>query len=61
VICPNCSKEINKNIEICPFCNDKIMQDVEQNWKAMIEQVITGYEEKEQRGLVHWLQKDAVD
>ncbi len=56
--CPICSKEIKDGITICPFCNKEISQEVVENWKAEIEQVVLGYEEY--RGIVHGLQKDAI-
>jgi hypothetical protein len=58
MLCPNCSKEIKSDEEICPHCKEVIMQEVAENWKAEIEQVVLGYDI--QRGLVHGLQKDAI-
>lgn len=58
MICPNCLKEIKETKTICPFCEKSIKQEVVENWKGMIEQVVLGYEEH--KGLVHGLQKDAI-
>lgn len=58
MICPNCSKEINKSETICPYCRRDIRQEVAQDWKAAIDQVVLGYEKH--KGLVHGLQKDAI-
>lgn len=58
MICPNCSKEIKQTEEICPHCKEVVMQQVVENWNAEIDQVVLGYEEH--RGLVHGLQKDAI-
>ncbi len=58
MFCPNCSEEIRENIIICPSCSKEISQEVVENWKAEIDQVVLGYEEH--RGLVHGLQKDAI-
>lgn len=61
MICPNCSKLINKGEAICPHCGKSISQEVTQDWKAHIEQVMLGYEQyKPGKGLVHGLQKDAI-
>ncbi len=45
MICPNCSKEIKQNEEICPHCKEVVMQEVVENWNAEIDQVVLGYEE----------------
>jgi len=58
MICPNCSKEIKQNEEVCQHCKEVVMQEVVENWNAEIDQVILGYEEH--RGLVHGLQKDVI-
>lgn len=58
MICPNCYEQINKSETKCPFCRKLIKEDVAQNWKAIIDQVVSGYEAH--RGLVHGLQKDAI-
>lgn len=58
MICPNCSKEIKDSASICPSCSRNIRRGVVENWKAMIEQVVLGYDEH--KGLVHGLQKDAI-
>jgi len=58
MLCPSCSNEIKESAKVCPHCKRDIKQEVVQNWKSMIEQVVLGYEEH--KGLVHGLQKDAI-
>lgn len=58
MICPNCFKEVKENGMLCPYCGESIEEEVLSNWQSEIEQVVIGYEEH--RGLVHGLQKDAI-
>ena len=45
MICPNCFKQINEAEIKCPYCQGKISQELTQDWKAHIEQVVLGYEQ----------------
>ncbi len=58
MICPNCSKQIDITDVMCSHCKQSIREEVVQNWQREIEQVVLGYEEH--HGLVHGLQKDAI-
>ena len=58
MLCPVCNKEISEIENKCPKCGEEITQQVVQNWKAEIDQIVLGYEEH--KGLVHGIQKDAI-
>jgi len=57
--CPFCGANLGSQTSVCSGCGRPLYAQPQTEWKALIDQIVKGYENNG-KGLVHGLQKDAI-
>lgn len=59
-ICPHCEHSNRQGVVICENCGQKMYTQPQTEWRSAIDQLAQDYRSGHAKGLVHGLQKDAV-